>query len=435
MRKVLFHRLLKRLSPWLLLGAAACADPLALGTRELDARRLSESNNLNHLFRALGEDLTLRGLFERGDGADPLRAPDPTSLLERTSTRDDARAGVPGVRVSVLSQNVALLDAKLLGFIDYARTPLLDERREALPAVFLEGAPKIVLLQEVWLPEDVDGFQAAAEARGYLAFPGSREGHNDGLMTLIHGSLVEDESAMESGVVAYQAQDGLEHFPGPGIKRGYQWVRFSAPQLGTLVVFNTHMQAFPGSWKQRLSQARELGLAVLAKAGDEALAFVGGDLNAGPYYKKKKWALPDGSVDGDWWQNAFSYPVLLEYGGLEDLFIMGKPLAEAARDVTLGDTVVNDPARALEVPGAEEGFCEGTPHTTFTVSDCNALYFAQYGGTEYPARIDHVLVRDVSQRVFVERSAVVFAEPLDFGGQTSEPSDHYGVRVDLVIEP
>lgn len=415
--------------------AAGCVDPLALGQSEVDATRLADSDNLAHLAAALDDgELTVQELLERGESLTVSSAPDPTQPLLDTAALDDDRPTTGGVPLRVMTQNVALLDANIFWFIDYAQTPLLDERRDELPGVFLDAEPDILFLQEVWLGEDVDRFAAAAEERGYEAVTGSRQGYNDGLMLLIRSTLLEEGSEVESGLQAYQVQDGLEEFPGPGIKRGYQWARFTHPQLGPIVVFNTHMQAFPAMWLNRLKQARELGIAIEREATGGELVLVGGDLNAGPYYRDAKWESPDGTVEDSWWSNAFSYPMLLEYGGLTDLAVMGRPLEDAASDVTLGDTVVNDAALALEIPGAREGFCEETPHTTFTASDCNTLYFQQYGGTEYPARLDHLHVRDPEGRVRVLSTELRFTEVSSFDGVETEPSDHYGVSVDLMID-
>lgn len=414
--------------------ANGCIDPWALGGSESDSIRLRDNPNLAHLAEALGEDLSLLELFERGDNLDFVAAPNPTALLRATAALDDERPDTQGTSLRLLSQNVALLDAKLLGFIDYARTPFLDERRTALPDRFLREGHDVLFFQEVWLPEDLALFTEAAAAAGYLAFPGNRDGHNDGLLLLVRESIVAAGTAPESDALAYQAQDGLEHFPGPGIKRGYQWVRFAHAEIGPVLLFNTHMQAFSGNWHRRLAQSRELGVTLREMALDGELVFVAGDMNAAPYYRTADWALPDGSVEEVWWKNALSYPVLLAYGELEDLAVMGRALADADSDVTLGDLVVNDATSAATTPGARAGYCDDTPPTTFTATDCNSLYFAQYAGTEFPARLDHIHARDPEGRVRVVDSRLMFTAAEAFGDVETEPSDHYGVSVDLMID-
>jgi len=63
------------------------------------------------------------------------------------------------------------------------------------------------------------------------------------------------------------------------------------------------------------------------------------------------------------------------------------------------------------------------------------LYFTQYGGTEFPARLDQVFARDTDERVVVARSRIDFTEQLRFGDTLVEPSDHYAVIVELVVSP
>jgi endonuclease/exonuclease/phosphatase family metal-dependent hydrolase len=215
--------------------------------------------------------------------------------------------------------------------------------------------------------------------------------------------------------------------------RGWLGVRFVHRDIGPVHAYNTHMQAFPENWLGRAKQARELGIilrTIAEETGD--LVLVAGDFNSGPYYAKAEWTSPGGAVLDRWLHTAIAYPTLLTYGNLVDAAIMGRPQNDAIADVTLGDTVVNDADAALDIPGAEEGWCERTPNTTFTATDCNTLYFDQYAGTEYPARLDHVFVTD-SERVIATDSRIVFTGTETFGDLVSEPSDHYGVRVDLLV--
>ena len=128
-------------------------------------------------------------------------------------------------------------------------------------------------------------------------------------------------------------------------------------------------------------------------------------------------------------------PVRTGVFNVADLAIMGRPAADAIADVTLGDTVVNDADKALDVPGADEGWCDRTPTTTFTATDCNSLYFDQYAGTEYPARLDHLFARDPAGRIVATSSKIVFTDKLTFGDVEREPSDHFGVLAELVVTP
>jgi endonuclease/exonuclease/phosphatase family metal-dependent hydrolase len=418
------------------LAVAACdLGDVPLGGDDTDDFPLRDPPPLQHIAAALdgGSDLKVRDLIEKGDSLVFSTAPNPTTLLTSTNTLDDTRARAGRAPVSVLSYNVALLDVDLFGIIPYAESPDLERRRNALPGLIFSTGADIVLLQEVWLEEDVEGFSRRGEALGYRPFVHERSGHNDGLITFIREDVIAGGTTTELTFASYGSQVGTEYFPGPGIARGWLGVRFVHRDVGPLHVYNTHMQAFPENWLGRVKQARELGIILrTAVEGTDDVLVIGGDFNSGPYYARAEWTAPDGAVSDRWFHNAIAYPVLLTYGDLVDAAIMGRPANDAIADVTLGNTVVNTPETALEIPGAEAGWCERTPHTTFTASDCNALYFRQYAGTEYPARLDHVFIND-SDRVVVADSRIVFTAPETFGDLVIEPSDHYGVRVDLLI--
>lgn len=413
---------------------SACVDPFGWGTQEADTQLLSEVPRFQHLAEALETNLSLEDIWHGGDSLPFDRAPDPTAWLQEVARSQQERSSQGGVPLRLLTFNVALLDAKVLGFIDYARTPFLAERRADLPDLVLERGFDVVFLQEVWLEEDVSRFESAAEQHGYRSFKTARTDYNDGLLLMVRRSAIASIDDVTHGGEAYFAQNGSEHFPGPGIKRGYQWARFEHPSLGVVVAFNTHMQAFVDNWKNRISQSRELGIAIRGQTVEGELAFVAGDLNAAPYYRTDQWEMPDGNMVTSWWENTISYPVLLEYGNLVDLAVSGRSEDEAASDVTWGDTVVNDPSRATDVPGASDDFCDGTPHTTFSATDCNSLYFAQYAGTEPAARLDHIHAHDPMGRIKVRSTRLEFTEKLRFGDIDSEPSDHYGVSVDVEID-
>lgn len=416
------------------LSACGLGD-VALGGDDTDGFALADPAPLQHIAAALdgGDTLTIRDLFERGDSLTFSSTPNPTTLLSTMNTLDDVRARAGRAPLSVLTYNVALLDVDLFGVIPYAQSPHIPERRHALPGLIFSTGADIVLLQEVWLAEDVDGFSRRAEALGYRPFVQSRDDHNDGLMTFIREDIIAGGSTTEMTFASYGSQVTTEYFPGPGIARGWLGVRFEHRDVGTVHVYNTHMQAFPENWLGRAKQARELGIILRTAVEDtDDLLLVGGDFNSGPYYARAEWTAPDGTVADRWFHNAIAYPTLLTYGNLVDAAIMGRPQFDAIADVTLGDTVVNDAEVADEIPGAEAGWCERTPHTTFTATDCNAVYFEQYAGTESPARLDHVLVND-TDRVIATSSHVVLTEPTSFGDIVSEPSDHFGVRVDLLV--
>lgn len=422
-------------------GSAGCSDlgQIALGGDDTDGFQIGASAATAHLADAIdgGGDLTFQQLFEKGDGLTFKDAPNPTKLLSDTNARDDDFPTSGRFPLTVLTYNVAMLDVDLLGFIPYAETPELNTRRKDTPAKILGRGADIVLLQEVWLAEDVEEFFATADEFGYRGFVQDREGHNDGLAIFIKESDIAGGTTTQVDFAAYGSQNGTEYFPGPGIQRGWMSVRFVHPDIGGVRVYDTHMQAFPENWAGRMKQGRELGIIMRTAPEEDGtpddISILGGDFNAGPYYKKAEWNAPGGVKQDRWFHNELSYPVLLTYGDLIDLAIMGRPAEEALADITLGDTVVNDADASTEIPGAEEGWCDKTPAITFTATDCNSLYFEQYAGTEYPARLDHVFGHDPDGRIIASRSEIVFTEKERFGDVDVEPSDHFGVEVDLLI--
>ncbi len=449
----------KRTMPWstsprssslsllfLLFGAGVAAGgcdlgPVGLGGDETDDFLIADAAATAHLGKALqeGDSLSFRALFERGAGLVFRQKPNPSALLTATNVLDDERSRAGKRPLSMMTYNVALLDVNIFGVIPYAETPDLAARRSIIPQLIFERGIDVVLLQEVWLDEDVEEFSRVAEMHGYRSFLHDRNDHNDGLMTFLRGAIVLPASQPEFSYAAYGSQSSTEYFPGPGIKRGWNAVRFLHRELGPIMVFNTHMQAFAENWLGRAKQARELGIAIRqAVDSDDTradLVFAGGDFNASLYYKDSLWKMPDDSKQEIWFHNAISYPVLLAYGDLVDLAIMGRPAEDALADIVLGDTVVNEPSKALDTPGAEKDWCERTPHTTFTATDCNSLYFAQYAGTEYPARLDHLFARDPDERIVVTASTLTFTEQELFDDIEVEPSDHYAVVVDMLVSP
>ncbi|MCC7112521.1 MAG: hypothetical protein IT382_24730 [Deltaproteobacteria bacterium] len=429
-------RLLLAVTAAQFLATAACmpAELFPLGSDDKDEVSLADTP-ASHLLDALGEsELSLGELVGRAPEDFHFdAAPDPTALLTSTQALDDARDPTGTVPVTVLSYNVALLDAAIFWVIPYKRTPTLVERRAVMPGIVFGSGADVIGLQEVWKQEDVDAFANAAPDAGYRAFVHERNEGNDGIMVLLREDKIDGDAELVEHHV-YQSQDGLEYFPGPGIRRGWMEVAFQHVDAGPVRVFNTQMQAFPENWMGRVTQGRELGIAARTHSAEEELVLVTGDLNAGPYYPDTNWQPPEGDTQTEWFHNAMSYPLLLAYGDLVDAAVMGRPAELAASDVTLGDTVVNNADTSTTIPGAEEGWCDATPNHTFTATDCNELYFRQYAGTEYPARLDHVHVRDRPDLV-VSSSRVVFTEQQRFTDVDIEPSDHYGVLVELRVAP
>jgi hypothetical protein len=410
-------------APW------SCAFPPPLETVAGDDARLADTPALRHLAEALGPG----GARTAGDLLDPVRlvfarAPDPTPWLEETWALNAGRAR-EGTRLSVLTYNVALMDVEVLG-VPFTRSPLLERRQATMPDALMSLHVDLLLLQEVWLDEDVERFRQRAPHHGYRLFVRDRHDHNDGLLVLVREALLDPHTPAVVDGEAFHAQDPVEFFPGPGIRRGWLRVALDLRGLGPLHVITTHMQPGPHQWSARTHQARELGQ-VVAESGRDVV-IVGGDLNAGPYYAADTWRLSGGRRVRDWWRNAVSYALLQHHGGMADLFAMG----QRARDRELGDSVVNDPERATEIPGGSSGWCARTPHVVFTATDCNSLSFRQYAGSGFPARIDHLMARDPRGRLTVLGSGLWLTGLRDLGSDgLAELSDHYAVHVSLLVRP
>lgn len=434
-------RLLATLIAGLSAGAVGCNDGVGgipIGKDDADDFKLGGVPVLKHIADALegGSDLTIGELITRGDDVVFNKAPNPAQLLKDINTLDDERSRAGREPLSVLTWNVALLDAAIFGFIPYVSSPNLDQRRRVLPGLAFETGADVILLQELWVAEDVEAFERRARGAGYVGFSHDRGSGNDGLIVFVRSDVIAGGTTATVDFSPYASQVGTEYFPGPGIARGWMSVNFVHAGIGPVTVFNTHMQAFPENWLGRVKQARELGIEMrAAKEENNSFVLVGGDFNSGPYYKNAEWTSPDASTIDRWFHNAIAWPTLLAYGELVDAAIMGRSAEDAIADVTLGDTVRNDSTKALDIPGAEQGWCERTPATTFTATDCNKLYFQQYAGTEAPARLDHIFVNDEDGRVVVEGSTLMFTDKQEFGDLVVEPSDHYGVRVDMLVTP
>ncbi|MDP3274659.1 MAG: endonuclease/exonuclease/phosphatase family protein [Deltaproteobacteria bacterium] len=359
--------------------------------------------------------------------------PTPRALLQQIAASNPP-AAADAVPLRVLSYNVGLLDVQLFGLVNYARTPDLEVRAAVMAQTLFAQGYDVIAVQELWRSSDVTRFRAAAATAGYWVVTSSRAGYTDGLAIAVKTSV-----APTPGVVLaeqYSEISGNEFYPANGYSRGFLSVRFESPALGPVVVYDTHTAAFPSAYRLRMAHARELGLHARRNVTDNALLFVMGDLNAAPYYATDRWALANGTSEPDWFANTLSYPVMMHYAGVTDLAVRARSMADADADITLGDLVPSNPAMALQVPLGDAGYCARTPNTVFTGTDCNAMYFAQYAGTEFPARLDYVLARDTDNRIHVAESTVAFVDPVPYSdGRMGPLSDHYGQAVRLQIAP
>jgi endonuclease/exonuclease/phosphatase family metal-dependent hydrolase len=402
--------------------------PGKVGSSPLDAVPLGASSSLRHLGVALGTpQATASQLFAKDVRFVSRPEPGAALLAQHASTlHEPAKDAAP---LSVMTYNVALLDVRPLekqlggskagravsGFLEAQagatlESPDLAARRAALPEAILRSGKDIIMLQEVWNPEDVQRFVRAGEAHGYLALVTPRDQYTDGLMTLVKKDLVDpSKGGIEQRAVTYEQQDSKERLVG-GVKRGIQEVRFHHRTLGAIRVANTHAQAYPENWRERAAQMRTLGLLLRDGApGDIVLG--GGDLNAGPYYPANTHTKKTGEQVSDWYQNGMSYWVLMHYSGGADAALAGRGAPEAQADLT-----------AAQVPPTSPGW----PHTA---SPLNTHYAAQYD--EQPARLDHLVT--AGRPVKVVASQVEFTQrPTELVGPLS---DHYGVSVSLQVAP
>ncbi|MBK8263203.1 MAG: endonuclease/exonuclease/phosphatase family protein [Nannocystis sp.] len=411
----------------------ACGDditPADLGTSPQDQVKLADAPRLAYLAEALagGADLTVEDLFFE-DRVDFAAAPDPTPLFELQAAEHAALAPLSGaLTLRVLSYNLGLLD-RWYPFT-HVGVPEIDHRRLRAPEELLSADWDVLCLQEVFELEDVDRLRAAADTYGYAVFAGTDDKHvQHGLVILVRDQLLAaPQGTLE---VQYEAQREIEYFPGPWVRRGFlRWSFRHAPTGRVLHVYNTHMTSFPELWRQRIAQARHLGLDAADRPADD-LVLVAGDFNAAPYYPDDIFGDVDGEPVVDWWRNATMYPLFLHYGGLVDTHSLLTPATDVLRMAQLRLPFDGAAYRAEPLAGR----CAEIAHDAFTGSDCNSLYFRQYAGTEYPARLDYILMRDPSAHARVLTSEIVYTEPLDFGAAGAfELSDHYGYAVTLALQ-
>lgn len=377
-------------------AAGRATRPDDLGEAPRDRVPIANAEALAHFVDAL-ED---RSLTTVADLFRPrLRlaaAPNPSALFDGWRRRADGH----GEPLRVLTYNTGLLSRHSRAFS--MEVPEIAHRRAKLPPRLFADGWDALLLQEVWEPSDVHAFEREGAAAGYAVFAGTRHDEH-GLLTAVRKAVMDPNAAQHFAEQQFAQQRRVEHFPGPGIRRGFVTWTFRHARTGLrIALFNTHTTAFLPYRALRMCQVRELGRA--AAAGNPGgLTIVGGDVNSAPYYRDD--AYRDGPAG--WWANTLPYHSLHHYGGLVDAHVV----AGAADDVTLGNKV----ALGRDVD---------TQRSTFTVTDGNSLYARQFSGLEFPARIDHVLFRDPSGRVSVDSSALQYTEPLAEG---FELSDHYGV--------
>lgn len=413
----------------LVLALPACGLAVPLGDHPLDDQLASESPLLTHLAEALPDAAGVTAGELVGDKRLVFdQAPDPSALFVAQAAEHAALPELVGdtQELRVLTYNVGLLDRSYFAGGRVA-VPHVAERAQVLPERVMADDWDILLLQEVWEWEHVLLFAQAAEQNGYLWYAGTETAHIEhGLMILVKQSLVGGETLQVE--VQFDDQRAIEHRPGPNIRRGYlEWGFTLEPTGEPIRLLNTHPQAFVDFWEVRNLQLRQVGLAANEVPAD-TLVLLGGDLNAGPYYPEDTFGQIDGDPVIGWWRNATAWPLMQHYGGLRDL----SGAFSEAQDVVAMDALPAWSEAYLDAPLA--GTCDEVPADVFTGTDCNGIYFENYGGQEYPARLDHLMWRDgaAQLRVLETQQEYVTPEAVD-GAGTVELSDHYGVSARVQV--
>lgn len=411
----------------LCVGCAAGFHP-KMGSLGADKTLLTDSTSLlhvSHASTALGEDV--ESLLSRPREA-VTRPPDPSGRMEAQRAAHLALPDLASsVELSVLTYNLGLMDFQVLGYP--VQSPALEARRAATPGQVFALGHDVLLLQEVWRWQDVDALARMAHANGYVIWPGTPERHEEhGLVIAVRAERIGGDTELDEG--RFNAQQKVERWPGPGVRRG--WLSFGFGLAGTgqeVTFFNTHATAHMRHWRVREQQARQLGAVAGAQEG---LVFLGGDLNSAPYYPQDVWTTGMGNEEGDGWNNAVAWGLWQHYSGAVDVVA----LVAGAEDVRLQRHVPGDWTRFLYDPYGDPSWCDAMLGGLLTGTDCNALYFEQYAGEEPPARLDHLLMKDPAGQVRVDGVSVVLHDrtvPTDSG--PVEPSDHYGLVAHLRIAP
>ncbi len=421
------------LAPVLTLVGCTPDEPYDLGQHPLDATVLDQSPVLEHLGASYvgGGSLNIGELL-RLEALEFNEAPDPRELLERQAVEHAALLPIEdGVNLRVLTFNLALLD-RWYPFTTVSM-PEVERRRQHVPPLLLSEGWDVLCFQEVFDSIDVDRIRVAAEERGYRIYAGTSKHHEGhGLVIAVRDALIDETADEVTHEQVFEQQYDSEHFPGPGIARGFiDWSFVHAPTGRRLRVINTHTSSFAGRWRLRSFQARELGIYMRSRPADEVV-LLGGDFNAAPYYPKDIFGVDDGEQVGEWWANTVMYPVLLHYGG--EAVFDAMAAVGSADDIDLLHALpeFNEGAWDRE-PYGDSSLCDGEKRS-MSWDWCDSLGFDNYGGaSEYAARIDYLFVRDRDDAVRVLDAGLRYTEPVPLGDLEIEISDHYAVGSTLRI--
>ncbi len=414
----------------LLMLACAVHPPRDLGSYPADQASLSQTEVLAHLASAAGDVEDVTALL-RADGNIYTTAPDPSALFEARLAAHQALAPLPeAVELSVLTFNTALLSRTYLG--NLVEMPEINARRAVMGERLFSLGYDVLLLQEVWEWSDYETLAFDAARYGYAIYGGTEALHPEhGLAIAVREALINPDVPQEQTEQQFDAQRKLEHWPGPSVRRG--WLTWSFTIAGTdrvVHLYDLHATSFVDYWLQRELQARQVGMEVASHPAEDVV-ILGGDLNSGPYYHTDIWTEGDGTAVAGWWRNATAYALWLHYGEMYDVL----NAVEIPQDVRLGSSIPGVWQDYLTEPYGQLSWCDEIAGVVFTATDCNSLYYRSYGGTEFPARLDHLMIHDPSAVVRVVDAGIVLDEVQDFAAGQFELSDHYGMAATLHIAP
>lgn len=355
-----------------------------------------------------------------------VTAPDPSPYLAQQAQL--SRGPSDGHPLRVLTFNLGLLEKRSFLPFGAQQNPNVPSRRASISERVLKDDWDVLLLQEVWDWSDVTRLAEVAERQGYVWFAGSKRHHkHHGLVILVRGDLITGAQVRSEGRFADQIRGG--RWTGEQTGLGYlTWSFTHAPSQRHLRLSTAQLQPHPEHWRIRTLQARQLGLD-LAATSPETIVVLGAALYAAPYYPENAFGEDRGEPVSGWWQSALTWPMLQLYGNLLDTRTLGHALGDVQAMHAIPDWNPGWPKRPMN------GDCPMLPPHIFTTTDCNSLHFRARGGRDYPARSDHVFFRAPDGAVGVFQTGLAYVQPEVLRSGRHELSDHYGVQVELRIQP
>lgn len=405
---------------------------------QFDNATVKSIPQFEHLQNALSQDdanlkdLQVKELIEAED-VSFANAPNPGKLLESDYLKNKKTAMPKNpVRLKVISYNTGLLDrVKIMGMFGRVAVPFKKNRVNHIFSTVQNEEADFIFLQEIWEPEDLDIIKKNASQGGYIAYSGTRLQNKHGLLILVKKTILD--SSISQREIFYNSQFGLEHWPGPNLKRAYLHWRIKIKNSNRVIsLFNTHLTASLNNWQVRNEQNITLGKAVHKQKTDQV--FIGGDFNSATYYKFNQYTSPTGIVSDNWWKNSISYFLFRYYSKSIDTYAAAN---RVKNDINFGDKLQNNVGDKVNIPYGIEGFCKNTVPFVFTATECNSLYFQNYRGEELPARMDFVFavpaqntqMKILSSKIKMTKKTIVVSK-----NRKVEASDHYAIVSEIAIE-